>query len=818
MPKPQQEPRLRAVGQTRLSPPLKIRLGFAWFFLVLEKLAPALLPFLCVLGVFAALALLDILPRLPAWLHLFVLCLLLVGAATALWRGLWRFRFPSLEAAKRRLETDSDVRHRPLTGLDDQAATVAGDRASAELWHKHRQKMKAQLAKLRLKAPKSHLAAADPFAVRAAVALIVFIAVAVGYQDWQPRLGKALAPNFAFAQERPERMDVWINPPAYTALPPRFLDPLKPEPLKVPAGSEVLAQVQSNSQPTLRLGETEVPFEALSDRAYQVRHTVTDGSQLTIEQNGSAMATWPLEIIADTPPVIDFGGKPQATERQSLRIDYEAVDDYGVSEVRAVIRRLDDPEAEPIELEIILSGADRAELTGSSYHDLTPHPWAGLAVDIQLVATDAIGQEGESQRERTVLPEREFRHPVARALVELRKQLTTDPKNRLPVVQELGALVQRPETFFHDTTVALALYVMNRRLVHDGSAGAIDQVQDLMWETALRIEEGELSLAERDLREAQEALMEALARNAEQAEIERLMDQLQTAMDNFLEALTEQLREQMEAGQSQDQPPPNAQQLRAQDLQDLLDRARELAKSGAMDAARELLSQLQNILENLQVQPYGEAMSGEMQDASRMMRTLERMLQDQEELLDRSYQRSQEAKKNQGEATPDEQGNQSDSQSQEKLRQELGDLMRELGEMLGDIPGPLGRAEGEMRDARNALERNKPGQAVRPQTRSLDHMQQGLQSMADRFMQMFSEGQDQGSGNVGARPGQGQGPDPLGRQLGQGSREAIEGVQIPEEMELQRAREILEELRRRRNEPQRPPVELDYIDRLLRQF
>ena len=48
--------------------------------------------------------------------------------------------------------------------------------------------------------------------------------------------------------------------------------------------------------------------------------------------------------------------------------------------------------------------------------------------------------------------------------------------------------------------------------------------------------------------------------------------------------------------------------------------------------------------------------------------------------------------------------------------------------------------------------------------------------------------------------------------------EALEGVEIPDQMELRRAREILNELRRRRSETKRPTIELDYIDRLLQQF
>ena len=63
-----------------------------------------------------------------------------------------------------------------------------------------------------------------------------------------------------------------------------------------------------------------------------------------------------------------------------------------------------------------------------------------------------------------------------------------------------------------------------------------------------------------------------------------------------------------------------------------------------------------------------------------------------------------------------------------------------------------------------------------------------------------------------------QGRDPLGRSSGMGFRDAIEGVKIPEEMELRRSRDVLDELRRRRGERHRPQGELQYLDRLLRQF
>jgi hypothetical protein len=43
-------------------------------------------------------------------------------------------------------------------------------------------------------------------------------------------------------------------------------------------------------------------------------------------------------------------------------------------------------------------------------------------------------------------------------------------------------------------------------------------------------------------------------------------------------------------------------------------------------------------------------------------------------------------------------------------------------------------------------------------------------------------------------------------------------VKIPGEIDVQRVRRILEELRRRLGDPQRPQIELDYLERLLKDY
>jgi hypothetical protein len=83
--------------------------------------------------------------------------------------------------------------------------------------------------------------------------------------------------------------------------------------------------------------------------------------------------------------------------------------------------------------------------------------------------------------------------------------------------------------------------------------------------------------------------------------------------------------------------------------------------------------------------------------------------------------------------------------------------------------------------------------------------------------------QQMGQGQPGQQPGrQGQAranqeTDPLGRPL-RGRDLDDSTVKVPLEADVQRARRILDELRRRYGETGRPQLELDYIERLLKDY
>ncbi len=820
-------------GAARQRPPgLSWRLALARAALLFEALWPPLWPAFGVVGLFLVLALFGLPPALPGWLHALLLLAFLAATLWALVRALRRLRLPDEGAALRRLERDSGLAHRPLSGLQDDLATAAEPEARA-LWAAHRRRLAAQVARLRLRLPRAGWARVDGYGLRAALGLLLVIGLASAGGDWAARLGDAVTPRFAAAEPPPPATyDVWINPPAYTGAPPRLLDPQR-DPVsgvRLPVGSTLLAQVQGgDGEPVLRIDGEGHAFEPVGAAAWKAELTLRAGRTLTLEQNELPLVQWPIEVVPDAPPTVAYTAPPGASQRGALTLEYQAGDDYGLRGLKAVIQRVDDPQIPPLELELTLPAAAAESAEGASYHDLSPHPWAGIAVTVTLVATDAIDQTGTTEAFRMVLPQRTFTHPVARELVELRRQLTLDPEAKAPVIGRLGEIAEQPAHYFYDPVVGLAIHMAARRLMYDRGAGAVASVQQLLWDTALRIEDGDLSLAERELRELQRELQQALAEGAPDAEIERLTRELQEALDRFLEALAEQAMEELRNAEGEMEPqelPPDAQVLRREDFQRMLEQMRELAQSGAREQAQQMLENLQRMLENLQANPFQQRMNPEAMQARRMMEDLESLSRRQQELLDRSFQRSQQGQGQQREQMGergdgegrenDRSSNAGDARAQEALRRALGEVMRQFGEMMGDIPQPLGQAEQAMRRAREALQNGTPGEAVGPQGEAVDQLQQGMEAMLEQLAQQLGGGRGQDGTQTGLDPGQSR--DPLGRAQGEGGQMDRGDVAIPEEMELQRAREILRELRRRSGEGFRPPLELDYIERLLEQF
>ncbi len=798
------------------------RVALARLVLLWERLWPASWPFLAILGTFLALALAGLLQALPGWLHLLALVVFAGAAIAALIRGFGNFVLPTETAARHRLEADAGLTHNPLTTIKDQPAAAIGDAAEGALWQAHIARAFRVLARARVRWPRPGLGRRDPRALRIAVILAVGVGFVVAGGDAGNRLARAVSPDLTgFGTSIPATVEMWITPPEYTGLAPIFIDLEAPptQPITTPSGSTILALLHDGrGQPVLTLGETAQVLTSVSERSWRVEIPVeaTQATEvpLVLSQGSATLAALRLALVPDAPPTIEFATLPAATNRAALRIEHSVDDDYGVEGATARIARPAD-EATPADaalaFELVLPQATAGTEVIASFHDLTAHPWAGLPVVIQLTAIDAIGQQGVSDAMTITLPERDFTHPIARQLIALRKQLVRTPDDIQTIVGALAAISTQPSRYGEDFSVHLALRVAASRLINDNSPEGIASVQKLLWDTALHLEDGGLSLAERELRELQRRLQEALANNAADDEIQRLLDQLRDALDRFFQAARENLQRQLENGELPlSQPDPNALALNQQDLQQMIDRAQDLAEMGARDAAREMLSQLQQMLESLTSQPMfaGQPPAGQ-QEAEQLLNELQDITRGQQQLLDRTFSESQ-----QGQQPQD--GGRASTAEQESLRRQLGEAMRRLGEMTGDIPGELGNAEQAMRQSSQALSGGEPGQALGPQGQALDQLREGARAAAQQLAeQLGGPGQGNQPGQVGQfRDGQ----DPLGRQTEGNSGLDTGQVAIPEESDVQRAREILDELRRRSGERSRPTTEREYIDRLLRRF
>ena len=416
-----------------------------------------------------------------------------------------------------------------------------------------------------------------------------------------------------------------------------------------------------------------------------------------------------------------------------------------------------------------------------------------------------------------------------------------DASSRAAVAEILDDLDKRPALFRDDTVAYLALRLAALRLRQDDADAAVAAVVPLLWDTALRIEDGRMSLAENDLRRLQQELQDALAKGAPDEEIDRLMRELSQSLDRYLQALAENMQNQPADDQT---PVDPSKVLTGRDLQRMLDRARELAHSGAQQQARQLLSQLQDMLENLRTARPGDRGQQGNGEAQQMMRGLHDLMQSQQQLLDRSFRAQRRQGQGQGQGQSQGQGQNQGDQSgqsaqpgdapdgsqlgdlgdsaaqQEQLRRALGDMMRHMSDGLGDIPDPLGRAERAMHDAVGALQRSAPGDAIGPQSEALDQLQQGARDFAKQLQDQLAKGWGSPGDSDGTEPdvpGKSD-RDPFGRSYSSNGSYDQGDVAIPDETILQKSRQILDELRRRAGERARPAIELDYIERLLRRF
>jgi uncharacterized protein (TIGR02302 family) len=810
-----------------------------------ERLWSALYPAVMVLGLFALAVLSGLLPALPDWARFGGLALF---GITLVWTlvPVVRLVLPSRPEAIRRIETSSGLAHRPVAGSEDRLADGEQDQLSSTIWQEHRARQLRKLGQLKIGMVQSNWSGRDRYALRIPLILALFAAVVLGRTE----PAALLADSVRIAKPAPQAtasLDAWIAPPGYTGRPPLMLTSpamrdkiAQGEEIVVPENSQLKIRVSGVKTPRLAFyqptsaGEeaVELPEQAPAAKptgeAFQIEAKLARPVTARVFDGDKEIAQWTISLIPDNPPQVSFDNNPTTEANGALSVRWKASDDYGVAGIESRFELSDMQDGEmgvagngvflfdPPEFPIALKRASPKESTGTSVSDLTAHPWAGLSVDMRLIAKDQTGKTAESEVKSFKLPERDFQVPLAKALIEQRKALVMNPDDRKPVVDMLEALLVWPEGLVEKSGPLMAIGTVTSRVRNAQNEDDVRAAIDFLWQIAVSIEDGDVTNLRAELDRIKRELEKALAEGAPPEKVAELMQKLREAMNEYLKSMAQEAQRRMEQGGQQRQA-QQGQMIKPEDLAKMLDTIEKLAQSGAKEAAQELLSQLDEILRNLQPGMPGQMNAQGETPLSQMLNELSEMMRRQQQLMDDTTRLPEEGEMGEGQQQEGAQGKSGElAGQQDALGRMLEELMGRMGQNGLQSPPSFGEAGRSMEGAADALRGSERGRALGEQGEALSRLREGAQSMARELMQ-----QQQGMGTQGTqgRHGEARGDDrdPLGRPMPRrGEDFGPERDMLPSELAVRRAREILEMLRERANMPDLRRFERDYFDRLLR--
>lgn len=847
--------------------------------IVAERGVVALLPVLGVVSLFLIASWFGLWRPMPSGLKIAALVVFAFGFSVSL-LSIGRFRWPTLDEIDSRLEQKSGLGHQAIRVQDETPAT--SDPFALALWKAHQERMARRIGAIDSGGPEPDIARRDPYALRALAVLGLVVAWSFSLSN----LGGRVSDAFTFSSPEDiaaaSRIDAWLTPPAYTGAAPIYLTAQRGAKTPAPKADEPVVAPQF-SVLTVRISGPAAEEQASFTPAGSDKDVLLTPDKPTAEKDAAKPAetapesvsytvklardgtfalgaiNFAFKITPDAAPTIRFDKEPDRAVNGALEIAFAASDDYGITEARAEIKPVDqDPKAIALfELPVfrldVPGNAKTVKATAS--RDLTEHPLSGKKVAVTLIARDAAGHESRSETKTILMPQRIFTQPLAGSIAEQRQVFALDV-NQVPKALQLSEIAGfRADETIPNLSHYLMLESTRNRLRLANTVPALEETAGYFWDVARYIEDGDLSNAEKRLRNAQQKLSEALSRNASDKEIEALMKELREAMKNYLSELAKRMGNP-ENNQMASQP---QKMLRAQDIDKMLNQLENLARSGSREEAQKLLSEMQRMMNNLQTaRPQNQRQQGDNPMRDQIDR-LGELMQKQQKLMEETHRLEQSLRDrmqrgdpldDQGlnnnedpfqEMTPPGQDGQDgqpqagdpkgkeqspeDKMTADQLREALKALKERQSQLQKDLKGmekklselgmkPMpgfGEAGKEMGDSADALGKSQGQRSADAQGRALEALRKGAGEMMQQLRQA-GEGQGQGMGMPGQ---QADGADPLGRRPGQMGSDMDEQVKVPDQIDIQRAREILEAIRKRLGEGPASIIERDYLERLL---
>ena len=758
--------------------------------------------------------------------------------------GLARFQIPSRSEAVARM--DSHTPQRPLEMLGDRQASGLDDAGSRQLWLLHQERTAIAAGTARPVPPDMRLASRDCWSLRY-IAATAFVIAFLFAPDVQMVVSSDTSANetAGIVDAVPVgAFDAWIEPPTYTGASAIYLNETAGDaPLPVPAGSRLSVRTYGNPEDysiSASVSRTAGAAEDLPE------WTIDQDGWFELEAVGGELFRREFIAVPDEPPTVALTSGIQTGPFGRTFIGFTLEDDYGIADAQLDVR-LDpkmversyglelDPEGElsrqygmPLPY-----GRQGRKIETEFSGDFSDHPWAGLPVELVAMASDSAGQTASLAFPVSAMPGRVFFNPAATSVVEQRRDLLWNRENSDRVSRVLRAISQDPSEDFENYSAYLTTKISINLL--EAERGEIlkddvrDAVENLLWNTAIELEEGDLGNSRMRLAEAAQRLADAIDRGASREEIMRLEEEYRRALEQFMAELAKMAQQAGEQAGQDEQSFAEFGEMREIDqsmLQRMMEQLARLLAEGRTAEAGLLLEQLRRLTENMVAsRRSGPGSGGGLQQS---MQGFGGTLQRQQGLADEAFRMLQEGQGEgsigSGQPTAREQGQGMSAdgelgpgqgsgvaERQEALRQELRQQMRRLADQglnNRDAYRDFEQAARAMTRARDQLNRNEFEGALLEQSEALEALGRGIRSLGRE--------QDERTGaSYGGPPGSGEvATDPLGRRRG-GRFAGVGSLLVPDELVRRRSQELRQEIRRRVGEPERTEFERDYLKRLL---
>ena len=304
------------------------------------------------------------------------------------------------------------------------------------------------------------------------------------------------------------------------------------------------------------------------------------------------------------------------------------------------------------------------------------------------------------------------------------------------------------------------------------------------------------------------------------------MNELRQAMAEYMQAMAREFQKRIAEGREVPLMPPGMvnNMIGADDLAAMLDKMEAEMMAGDRGAAQDMLSKLQRLLDmtggsmETQLPPDMQMMQDGMNELRELVERQEALREDTEKQAEMYQILSGLGVDDHNEdAPPPFINTEKHETEQEALRAMLENLISQAELALDEVPESLGLAATAMQESGAHLAAKRPDRSLPAQDEALEHLRNAQQQMAQQMAQRMQQMTGLSFGS--------QAPmrlDPLGRPMGDQEGQNGQGfgsqVKIPSEAEQKRVRDILNELRRRASQRDRPPEELEYYRRLLKRF